>query len=68
MAMLPLLPKKGLTLPGYKYCGPGNPFDLGKPSNELDEICMKHDYCQSNDMPKSEYDKEMLKDLEKRQE
>ena len=26
-AMLPLLPKKGLTLPGYKYCGPGNPLD-----------------------------------------
>ena len=27
-AMLPLLPKKGLTLPAYKYCGPGNPLDL----------------------------------------
>ena len=30
-AMLPLLSKKGFTLPGYKYCGPGNPLDLGKP-------------------------------------
>ena len=39
-AMLPLLPKKGLTLPGHKYCGPGNPLDLGKPTNELDEICI----------------------------
>ena len=37
-AMLPMLPEKGLTLPGYKYCGPGNPLDLGKPTNELDEF------------------------------
>ena len=26
---------------------------------------MKHDYCYSNGIPKSECDKEMLKDLEK---
>ena len=64
-AMLPLLPKKGLTLPGYKYCGPGNPLNLGKPTNELDEICMKHDYYYLNDIPKSECDKEMLKEKSK---
>ena len=42
-AMLPLLPKKGLTLPGHRYCGPGNPLDNGPPTNELDALCMKHD-------------------------
>ena len=68
-AMLPLLPKKGLTLPGYKYYGPGNPPpELGKPTNEVDGICMKHDYCYSNGIPKSECDEKMLKDLEKKQE
>ena len=64
--MLPLLPEKGLTLPGYKYSGPGNLLDLGKPTNALDEICMKHDNCYSNGIPTSECDKEMLKDLEKK--
>ena len=59
------MPKKELTLPGHKYCGPGNPLDLGKPINELDEICMKHDYCYSNRVPKSECDKEMLKEKSK---
>ena len=67
-AMLPLVPKKGLTLSGYKYCGPGNPLNLGKPTNEFDEICMKRDNCYSNVVPKSECDKEMLKDLRKKQE
>ena len=37
--ILPLLSKKGLTLPGYNCCGPGNPLDNGKPVNELDAIC-----------------------------
>ena len=27
--LIPLLPKRGLTLPGYNYCGPGNPLDNG---------------------------------------
>ena len=26
-AMLPLLLKQGLTLPGHRYCGPVNPLD-----------------------------------------
>ena len=39
-AMLPLLPQKGLTLPGHRYCSPGNPLDNGPPTNELDAICM----------------------------
>ena len=64
-AMLPLLPKKCLTLPEYIYCGPGNPLDLGKSTYELDEICLQHVYCYSNGLPKSECDKEMLKDLGK---
>ena len=42
--MLPILPKKGLTLPGHRYCGPGNPLDNGPPTNELDAIYMEHDY------------------------
>ena len=41
--MLPLLPKKGLTLPGHRFYGPGNPLDNGPPKNELDAICMEHD-------------------------
>ena len=58
-AMLPLLPKKGLTLPGYRYCGPGNPLDNGPPTNELDAICMEHDYCYSSNIPESECVKNM---------
>ena len=59
-AMLPLLPKKGLTLPGLRYCGLGNPLNNGPPTNELDEICMEHDYCYSSNIPKSECDKNIL--------
>ena len=63
-AMLPLLPKKGLTLPGYNYCGPGNPLDSGIPTNELDAVCMEHDYCyDENPQNKSECDKKMIKNL-----
>lgn len=32
-----------LTLPGYKYLGPGNPVDSGEPSNRLDAIAQRHD-------------------------
>ena len=52
--------KKGLTLPGHRYCGPGNPLDNGSPTNELNAICMEHDYCSSGNIPKSECDKNML--------
>ena len=58
--MLPLLPKTGLTLLKHRYCGPGNPLDKGPPTNELDAICMEHDYCYSSNIPKSECDKSML--------
>ena len=62
--MLPLLPKKGLTLPGYNYCGPGNPLDSGLPTNELDAVCMTHDYCyDENPQNKSKCDKQMIKNL-----
>ena len=47
--LLPLLPKKGLTLPGYNYCGPGNPLENGPPVNELDAISQRHDYCYSKE-------------------
>ena len=53
----------GLTLPGHKYCGPGNPLVHGPPTNELDAICMEHDYCHSSNIPKSDCDKNMLEDL-----
>ena len=63
-AMMPFLPKKGLTLPGYNYCGPGNPLNNGLPVNELDQICKTHDYCYSdNPLDKSKCDKKMLKNL-----
>ena len=58
-AILPLLLKKGLTLPGHRYCGPGNPLDNGPPTSELDAICMEHDYCYSSNIPESEFDKNM---------
>ena len=45
--ILPLLPKKGLILPGYKYCGPGNPLENGKLVYELDAICETNNYCYS---------------------
>ena len=49
--------KKGLTLPGHRYCVP---LDDGPPTNELDAICMENDYCYSSNIPKSECDKNML--------
>ena len=59
-AMLPLLPKKGLTLLGH-----GNPLDNGLPVNELDEICMNHDYCYDTNSSKHDCDcdKKMLSNL-----
>lgn len=63
-AMLPLLPKKGLTLPGYKYCGPGNPLEGQAPVNELDAVCMEHDYCYEEG-EKHECDRQMLDNLKK---
>ena len=44
-----------------------------KPTGQLDEMCMEHDYCYTNDIPKKkkkkkkkECDEEMLKDLKKK--
>lgn len=31
------------TLPGYNYCGPGNPLDGRPPMNPTDAVCMEHD-------------------------
>ena len=61
---LPLLLKKGLTLPGYSYCGPGNPLNNGKPFNELDAICERHGYCYSKPNGNKNYcDKVMLNEM-----
>ena len=54
---LPIIPKRGFTLPNYNYCGPYNPLDkqliydengniikyIQKPTGKTDEICAKHD-------------------------
>ena len=62
--LLPLLPRRGLTLPGYNYCSPGNPLDNGKPVNELDAICKRHDYCYSKpNINKNDCDKVMLNEM-----
>jgi len=59
----PFLPEKGLMLPNYRYCGPGNPLDNGKPINKLDAICQKHDHCYEN-QNKCKCDQQMLLDLQ----
>ena len=62
--LLPLLPKRGLILPGYNYCSPGNPRDNGKPVNELDAICKRHDYFYSKpNINKNDCDKVMLNEM-----
>lgn len=36
---------KGLTLPGYNYCGPGTKPGDPEPINDLDTCCRGHDNC-----------------------
>nr|AFH96882.1 VP1 [Feline bocavirus] len=33
----------GWTLPGFRYLGPFNPLNNGKPINEVDKVAQKHD-------------------------
>ena len=54
---LPIIPKRGLTLPNYNYCGPYNPLHkqliydqkgnilryIQNPTGKTDEICAQHD-------------------------
>ena len=54
---LPIIPKKGFTLPNMNYCGPYNPLNkeliydkngnilkyIQKPTGKIDEICSQHD-------------------------
>ena len=54
---LPIIPKRGLTLPNYNYCGPYNPLHkqltydqngnilryIQQPTGQTDEICAQHD-------------------------
>lgn len=41
-------PKSGLTLPGYKYLGPGNSLNRGQPVNAVDEDAREHDLLYNN--------------------
>lgn len=43
MASEPPNGQDGLTLPGYKYLGPGNSLNRGVPVNALDSAAKKHD-------------------------
>lgn len=62
------LVKKGLTLPGYNYCGPFNSLDNGPPTNGADAACKEHDEAY-NKLGKRAYfyyndaDEELLKKL-----
>ena len=54
---LPIIPKRGFTLPNMNYCGPYNPLDeqliydkngnilkyIQNPTGKTDEICAQHD-------------------------
>ena len=54
---LPIIPKRGFTLPNYNYCGPYNPLDkqmiydengkkikyIQNPTGKTDAICAQHD-------------------------
>lgn len=35
--------RRGLTVPGYKYLGPGNSLNRGKPNNNIDADAKEHD-------------------------
>ena len=63
---LPIIPKRGLTLPNYNYCGPYNPLHkqliydqkgnilryIQQPTGRTDKICAQHDvdYTLSNNL------------------
>ena len=63
---LPIIPKRGLTLPNMHFCGPYNPLNkqliydkngnilkyIQNPSGKTDEICAQHDvdYTQSKNL------------------
>ena len=58
---LPIIPKRGFTLPNMNYCGPYNPLEkqliydqngnilryIQLPSGETDRICSQHDVAYS---------------------
>lgn len=70
--MAPTRRPGGWVLPGYKYLGPFNPLDNGKPVNKADEAAQRHDkaydqYLSNNQNPYlyfNKADKDFLQDLE----
>ncbi len=47
-----LVKGKGLTLPGSKYIGPGNPMNRGKPVDKADANAYQHDIDYDNYLKK----------------
>ena len=57
IGILPIIPKRGFTLPNMNYCGPYNPLEkqliydqdgnilryIQKPTGKTDSICAQHD-------------------------
>lgn len=70
--MAPIRRPGGWVVPGYKYLGPFNPLDNGKPVNKADQAAQKHDqaYNQYLSEGKNPYlyfnkaDQDFLEDLE----
>ena len=78
---LPILSKRGFTLPNYNYCGPYNPLNkqviyengniikyIQKPIGKTDEICGKHDIdyeLSKNINDKHNADKKMINSINK---
>ncbi|ATV81490.1 VP1/VP2 [Rhinolophus pusillus bocaparvovirus 1] len=46
--MAPIRRPGGWVVPGYKYLGPFNPLDNGKPVNKADEAAQRHDQAYDN--------------------
>lgn len=70
--MAPIRRPGGWVVPGYKYLGPFNPLDNGKPVNKADHAAKKHDFKYSDYIQKgknpylyfNKADSDFLEDLE----
>lgn len=54
--------RRGICLPGYRYCGPGC-SGPGNPINVLDAICLEHDGCIRQTRNRWDCDQKMLAQL-----